>query len=132
MESARIGGIALVGLVALLLLKEAKPTWAPFVRIAVAVAAFGLLLSMASAVWETVEELSAVGGSVLDGEAGSILVRALGIAFLTEVTASICRDSGEGGLAGFVEMAGKLELLLLSFPLIRLVLDTVASLLGEI
>ena len=49
---------------------------------------------------------------------------------MTEIAASICRDSGEGGLAGWVEMAGRVEILLLSFPLIRTVLSTVSDLLG--
>lgn len=130
MEGARIGGLALVGLVALLVLRQYKPEWAVFIRMAVTVVSMGIILTMAGTVIAYVTELTE-GTGALDGATWSMLLRALGIAFLTETAASICRDSGEASLAGWVETAGKLEILLLSFPLIRTVLDTVAALLGR-
>ena len=129
MEGARIGGLALVGLVALLVLRQYKPEWAVFIRMAVTVVSLGIILSMAGTVISYVTTLTE-GTGALDGATWSLLLKALGIAFLTETAASICRDSGEASLAGWVEMAGKLEILLLSFPLIRTVMETVTSLLS--
>ena len=129
MEWARIGGIAMLGLTALLLLRAYKPEWAPFLRMAVTVVALGLTLTLAATVLRYVTELAAATGA-LDGEGWPILLKALGVAFLTEAAASVCRDSGEGGLATWVETAGRLEILLLSFPLIRTVMDTVTGILG--
>lgn len=128
MEWARIGGIAMVGVVALLILRSYRPEWAPLLRIAVTVVALGLTLSLVSTIIGYVGELAAVTGGVNE-EGWSILLKALGVAFLTEVSASVCRDSGEAGLATWVETAGKLEVLLLSFPLIKTVLDTVTEIL---
>ena len=125
----KIGGIALTGLSALLILRAYKPEWAVFLRMAVTVVSLGLVLSLAGTVMDSVTELTAATGA-LDGESWTILLKALGLAFLTETAASVCRDSGEAGLATWVETAGKLEILLLSFPLIRTVMDTVADLLG--
>ncbi len=130
MEGARIGGMALVGLVALLMLRQYKPEWAVFIRMAVTVVSMGIILAMASTVMAYVTALTE-GTGAATGETWSILLKALGIAFLTETAASLCRDSGETSLAGWVETAGKLEILLLSFPLIRTVMDTVAVLLGK-
>ena len=126
---AKVGGIALTGLSALLILRAYKPEWAAFLRIAVTVVSLGLVISMAATAVGYVTDLTAATGA-WDGEAWTILLKALGLAFLTETAASVCRDSGEAGLATWVETAGKLEILLLSFPLIRTVLDTVAALLG--
>ena len=125
----KIGGIALTGLSALLILRACKPEWAMFLRMAVTVVSLGLVLSLAGTVMDSVTDLTAATGA-LDGESWTILLKALGLAFLTETAASVCRDSGEAGLATWVETAGKLEILLLSFPLIRTVMDTVADLLG--
>jgi stage III sporulation protein AD len=130
MEGARIGGLALVGLAALLILRQYKPEWAVFIRMAVTVVSMGIILSMAGTVIAYVTDLTTGTGGV-NGDTWSLLLKALGIAFLTETAASICRDSGETSLAGWVETAGKLEILLLSFPLIRTVMDTVADLLGR-
>ena len=129
MEWARIGGVAMLGLTALLLLRAYKPEWAPFLRMAVTVVALGLTLTLAATVLGYVTDLAAATGA-LDGEGWPILLKALGVAFLTEAAASVCRDSGEGGLATWVETAGKLEILLLSFPLISTVMDTVTDILG--
>ena len=128
MEWAKIGGVAMVGLTALLILRAYKPEWAPLVRVAVTVIMLGSLLSVAAAVLSDLSGITASLGAP-DVEAYSLLLKALGVAFLTETAASVCRDSGEGTLASWVETAGRLQLLLLSFPMIRRVLDLVASLL---
>ncbi len=128
--SAKLGGIALVALMALLVLRQVKPEWGTLVRMAAAVAAAGIIVGMVSTVLAFARELTDMGGGGLAPDTWSILLKALGVAFLSEVAASICRDSGEGGLAGWVEMAGRVEILLLSLPLIRTVLATVADLLG--
>lgn len=125
-----MSGIALVGLTALVILRQYKPEWAPLLRGAVAVIALGTVLSMAATAVAYLQDLTA-GTNALSGESWSLLLKALGVAFLTETSASVCRDSGEAGLAVWVETAGKLEILLLSFPLIRTVMDTVATLLGQ-
>ena len=130
MDGAKVGGLALVGLCALLILRQYKPDWAPFLRLSVAVIALGGILAMAGTVIRYVTELTDATGAPT-GDTWFILLRALGVAFLTEISASVCRDSGEAGLAGWVEMAGRLEILLLAFPLIRTVLDTVTALLGD-
>ena len=129
MEWARIGGVATVGLTALLILRAYKPEWAPFLRMAVTVVALGLTVGLVSTVLTYITDLATATGAS-EGEGWSLLLKALGVAFLTETAASVCRDSGETGLATWVETAGKLEILLLSFPLIRTVLDTVSDLLS--
>ncbi len=129
MDAVKVGGLALVGLTALVLLRQWKPEWAVFLRLAVTVVSLGVILTLLVGSLSYLRELTAGLGGDPTGM-WEILLKALGIAFLTETAAAICRDSGEGGLAGWVEMAGKLELLLLSFPLIRTVLDTAAALLS--
>ena len=129
MDAVKVGGLALVGLTALVLLRQWKPEWAVFLRLAVTVVSLGVILTLLVGSFSYLRELTAGLGGDPTGM-WEILLKALGIAFLTETAAAICRDSGEGGLAGWVEMAGKLELLLLSFPLIRTVLDTAVALLS--
>ncbi len=128
--SAKLGGLALVALVTLLVLRQVKPEWGTLVRLAVAVVAAGVSVTLLSTVLDFADELMDLNGGMLDRDAWGILVKSLGVAFIAEVAASVCRDSGESGLAGWVEMAGRLEILLLSLPLIRTVLDVIADLLG--
>lgn len=60
----------------------------------------------------------------------AILLKALGIAVLTEICASLCRECGENAAANGVELVGKIELLLLALPLIQEVLTVAQELLS--
>lgn len=48
-----------------------------------------------------------------------IIVKALGIAYLSHISAQLCRDFGEGSVASLIESAGRLEIMILSLPLIN-------------
>ena len=63
------------------------------------------------------------------GTYAETLFKALGIALVCEICANICRESGESGIAGGVELVGKIEILLLCVPLMERVLDTAKVLL---
>lgn len=51
-----------------------------------------------------------------------IIVKALCIAYLTEISGELCRDCGEGNIALGIETVGKLELVALTIPLLEQVL----------
>lgn len=48
-----------------------------------------------------------------------ILLKSLGICFLTQLASDICRDSGENALATQTEAAGKAALLVMAIPLLE-------------
>ena len=45
-----------------------------------------------------------------------VIVKCLGIAYLTEFTAALCEDAGEKSIAGKVELAGKLAVFFIALP----------------
>lgn len=47
-----------------------------------------------------------------------VLLKAGAVALITDFAADICRSSDEGTIAGYVEFAGRTEIILLSLPLI--------------
>ena len=57
------------------------------------------------------------------------VVKTVGIAVLTRVSAELCRDANEGGIAAFVETAGAAAALLVSLPLLKTGLSMVTGLL---
>lgn len=59
----------------------------------------------------------------------SPVLKTVGIALLTRVTAELCRDAKEGGLASAVEVAGGACALLECLPLMEAVLQLVLELL---
>ncbi|SBW03533.1 Stage III sporulation protein AD [uncultured Eubacteriales bacterium] len=57
------------------------------------------------------------------------VIKTVGIAIVTHVSAEVCRDAKEGGLASFLETAGAACALFVALPLVRAVLDMVMGLL---
>lgn len=47
-----------------------------------------------------------------------LMLKSLGIGITVKISTDICRSLGEEGIAGGIELAGKLEILFLCFPFI--------------
>lgn len=58
---------------------------------------------------------------------GEIMIKALGISFITKICSDICKDAGEGSLASGVETVGKLSLVGLALPLISSITEYVSE-----
>ncbi len=126
MDSIRICMLALTGVTAITLVKKWSSDFLPLLRLCMAILLSAVLLSLAAPTVAYIKSLTETGG--ISGYA-AVLLRALGVAVLTECCAELCRESGEGGIATGVELAGRLEILLLSLPLIGEILDTAKQLL---
>lgn len=74
--------------------------------------------------FSTLAEAAGLAPAVL-----SPMLKTVGISILTRITAALCRDAGEGGVASFVEVAGAALALVVTAPLLRAVLDTLSALL---
>ena len=85
-----------------------------------------LLIASSKPLLSLVERLGNGSGT---SEYVETILKGLGIVILTQISSDICRDSGEATLAGHIETVGKLELLLLSIPLIEKILATAEKLL---
>ena len=66
------------------------------------------------------------------GEMTSLLMRALGVALLTQLCAELCRQSGEGSIASGVELAGRAELLLMALPQLQELLSIAQTLMSAL
>lgn len=71
-------------------------------------------------------------GKVIDGigiEEGyiEILIKIVGISYLCEFTANICREAGFSTVAGQVEISGKLTMMVISMPVLYAIVDTITS-----
>ncbi len=69
---------------------------------------------------------SAVG---MEKEYLNILLRMLGIAYLTQLVVSLCRDFGNGAVAGQINIVGKISMMLVSFPVLEALLKTLGDML---
>ncbi len=120
----KIFGIAILGALVCIVLRRQNGDLAMLLRVAV-----GIVLCIACIVMLTplvdrireIAELSGISGVAQD--CISMLLRALCVAILSHICATICRDSGEASIAGYAELAGKIEIMLLSLPLFLDILE---------
>jgi stage III sporulation protein AD len=76
------------------------------------------------------EELQKAGQ--LDNSYLSVLLKVVGIAFLTEVASLVCTDAGNGTLGKTLQMLGTCVILWLSIPLLDALLALIQDILGEV
>lgn len=88
------------------------------VNVALAGGAF-ILLSVVAKISGVTSALSAAAASGgLDGETVAVIVKAVGIAYTTQIAAALCRDLGETALAVKTELVGRVMLLSLAVPIV--------------
>lgn len=127
MESWQICGLGLLCAVTAMVIKQLRTELALPVRLAGSILLLGAAVAVAVPLYSYLDSL--ISTSALS-EYAPILFKALGIAFLTHLSAEICRDCGEPSAASYVELAGKLEILILSLPLIASILGVAADILN--
>lgn len=127
MDTLKICMLAVLGLAVTAMLRGWRADWLPLVRVALVVG-FGLAaLSLANPI---VSYLQGVAATSAIAPYAPMLFKALAIAYITQYAAEICRESGENGAASGVETVGKIEILLLSLPLVGEILQMADQLLS--
>ncbi|MBR2783276.1 MAG: stage III sporulation protein AD [Firmicutes bacterium] len=121
-------GLALVGAAAAVFLRESRlPTAALLVSLA---AGALILLGLLPSLRRLVDAFSALGESVgADGDYLRLILKIVGLAYLAEFCAQLCRDAGQGAAAFKIELAAKTGVLLLALPVLAAVVSSVSSLL---
>ena len=122
----QLSGIALLAVMLMLILRELRPSLLPPVRLCATLIPIGASFALYAPVLSRVSTLFATSGA---GEYADTVLRALGISLVCELTAIFCRDMGESTVAQGVQLFGKLEILLLSLPLVDTLLEMAKELL---
>ncbi|UNC92554.1 stage III sporulation protein AD [Candidatus Contubernalis alkaliaceticus] len=126
MTIIQVVALGLLAAVFILILRESKPELAIFLSIAVGVIIFLSMMNYISSVLYILEELTIRADINLLYL--NTLLKIIGIAYIAEFGAQVCRDAGEGTTASKIEFAGKIIILFLAIPLVVVVLETIISL----
>ncbi|MBQ7290470.1 MAG: stage III sporulation protein AD [Clostridia bacterium] len=115
-EIIKICGVALVGLVAVSVMRGLKNDFSAFVGIATGLVLLGFAVGALYPLIEYVQKITEGSGFSLYIET---ILKALGIAVVAESAADICRDFGESAIAARVEFAAKSLIMLLALPVVE-------------
>ena len=112
----KVSAIAVIAVTAILIIRQLKGELSFAVKVISAVLILGLTVASLEPV---INDITSVFITETSSEYIRIMLKAAGIAFLTHISSSICKDCGENTLSVGVELAGKIEILILCLPLIE-------------
>ena len=126
MEMGRIIALGLVGTVFAVLLKKENPQIAMLVAAVTGILIFGLICvplgNLVALLRETAEK-AGVGSGYF-----AVVLKVIGIAYLTQFGAQLCADAGEGAVATKIELAGKILMMTAAAPVLTGLLELVMGL----
>lgn len=117
----------LVGVLLAIKLKGLNhPLWM-YLSIAISLFVFGYILSRLSFVLDFLDGIMDEIG--LESGYFEILIKIVGLSYLCEFTANVCRESGFATVASQVEIGGKLTMMVMSMPILVAIVETITSVL---
>ena len=126
MEMGRIIALGLVGTVFAVLLKKENPQIAMLVAAITGILIFGMIClplgNLIALLRETAEQ-AGVGSGYF-----AVVLKVIGIAYLTQFGAQLCAAAGEGAVAAKIELAGKILMMTAAAPVLTGLLEMVMGL----
>lgn len=127
MTVLQICGAAVLVAAAGVILKDARAPHPEALTAVFGVIVMGRVLTNTGTVAEFISRMSR-GTSV--AEHISTLLKAAGIAFAVDIASELCSGAGEGNIASYVELFGKLEIIVLTLPVVSELIDLSMGLLS--
>ena len=128
MEIIRISVIGIAGIVLAILVKEAKPEYSFYLTFAAGIAILffsaGRLSDLLGSIRE-IQQYLPIENTYMD-----LLLKMVGITYVGQFSASICRDAGYAPVAGQIELFARLSVLAISMPILTALLETIHEFLG--
>lgn len=126
MEIVQVVGLGLIATMLVVILREYRPDLAMQVSIAAGALVMLLVLNRITGALNVITETAVSAGINLVYL--HTLLRVIGIAYLAEFGAQVCRDAGENSIASRVELAAKVIILVMAVPIIVEIMESVLRL----
>jgi len=126
-EMVKVAAVAIIAAVCAVVVKKNVQDLGMVLAIGAGVIILLFVLGAVEQIRSFMDELTEMAG--LAPEVITPVIKTVGIAIITRVTAEICRDAREGGIATATETAGAILALLVALPLLRAVIKTISGLL---
>lgn len=123
MNMVKIACLGLAGVMLGLFLRQIRSPFAELLSLSVCLLIIFYSVTKLSFVFELVDTLG--GYASVQSEYFRILLKIIGITYVADFSANICRDAGYGAIAGQIEVFGKISVLAVSTPIIMALLETV-------
>ena len=126
-EIIKIVGIGLIAVVLIIIVKQYRPEFALYISLIAGVVILYMALDNLTSCINLLKQICEKSG--VNSKFLGILIKMTGIAFLSELAISICKDAGEGAIASKVEIGSKAIIISMSIPIIYNLLDVILKIL---
>lgn len=118
--------IALIGMIAIMVaivFKKQKEEYSLYIAIGASMLILILGIGKLEVILDAINRLQ--GYIQLNSAYIGILIKIVGITYVTEISSSLCKDSGYSSIGEQIELVGKLSILAISMPILLAILDTI-------
>lgn len=127
-EIIKVGLLGIVGVILAVQFKAQKPEYGIYIGFAISILIFCYVLQQVEAV---VSQLNLIQKYLGDTRSYlSILLKVIGITYICEFSAGICKDAGYGSVADQIEILGKLSVMFAGLPILFAVIEQIQSFMG--
>lgn len=124
-EIIRVGLLGIVGVLIAIQLRSQKPEYGTYIGMTIGILIFCYALKEFEAViaeFDLIKKYLGAGESYL-----AILLKVIGITYICEFSAGICKDAGYGTVAEQIEVLGKLSVMFAGIPILFAVIEQMQS-----
>jgi stage III sporulation protein AD len=125
MDIIQIVTLGIIASILYIILKEMR---GPFAFILLLITGIVLFLAVISQIGSIIRLIETLGQKAsINGMYIETILKIIGIAYITELGASITKDAGLSAVASKIELAGKIFILLLAIPIISAVVEAILN-----
>lgn len=125
MDIFKVAGIGIAAATIAVFIKNWKPELAMQVSLAAALIILAAVIPYLKTITAMLGDISNQAG--IDSGQIALILKIVGIAYIAQFAAELCRDSGETAIASKIELAGKLIIMTLSMPIMYGLLEVVSD-----
>ncbi len=128
MDIVKISVLGIAGIVLGLFLKESKPEYSLYVSVCICLVIVGYSVTKLLTLFDSFRQLQQY--IPIDSQYISTLLKIIGVAYLGQFSAGVCKDAGYSSMAGQIEIFCKLSIMVISMPILLALLETISSFLA--
>lgn len=125
MDILKIGILGIAGVLLAIPLKTHKAEYSLFISMTVCICIFIYIISKIQMIYTYVNSLQDL--LPIDGEYVELILKMIGITYVSEFSISLCKDAGYGAIAGQIEMFAKMSILIISMPVLMSFVETIGE-----
>ncbi len=123
MEIIQIVAISIIAVILAVVLRQYRPELALQISVVTGLLIFFVVIFKMASVLDALRTFT--GRMNIDTVYISTIFRIVGIAYIAEFGAQVCKDAGENSIASKIELAGKVIILVLAVPILIALMELI-------